>query len=51
VLENAKIAAEYLNIISRAPSVGREQGRIKELEERLAKLEAVYTERLTLKDE
>ena len=54
VLENAKIAAEYLNIIS-VPSGSQETQEQKEkiarLEERLAKLEAVHTERLTLKKE
>lgn len=50
-LEQYRIAERYLNIISRAASVEIERAHLREMEERLAKLEAVYTERLTLEKE
>jgi hypothetical protein len=50
-LEQYRIAEKYLNIMSGMASIEQERGRIRELEDRLAKLESVYTERLTLKKE
>jgi len=49
--EQYGIAERYLNIVSRTASIELEREHIREMEERLAKLEAVQTERLTLKKE
>jgi len=49
--EQYQIAERYLNIISRTASIELEREHLREMEERLAKLEAVHTERLTVKKE
>jgi len=50
VAENYKIAEKYLNILTgNANSDSEAQTRIKELEDRLAKLEAVYTKTIEVK--
>ena len=47
-----KIAEKYLNILSVAPAseeVERQKEELKKMQERLAKLEAIYSERLKIK--
>jgi len=53
VLDNYRIAEKYLNILTGTVTTTDEkaQERIKELESRLAKLEAIYTKRLDIKTE
>jgi hypothetical protein len=46
-----KIAEKYLNVLSGSAGVSESQTRIKELEDRLAKLEAVYTKTIEVKAE
>jgi hypothetical protein len=50
-LAQYRIAEKYLNVLSGSAGVSEAQTRIKELEDRLAKLEAVYTKTIEVKAE
>jgi hypothetical protein len=52
-LKQFKIAEKYLSILSNPPiseEIRKQEDRMKEMQERLAKLEAVYTERIKIKE-